>query len=661
MANGNIRTITCLLFLLLLPCTALAEFKGLLLLKDFSQFVVLDYGLSGQQAMPKGGGTTSSLSNNFAESYNAGVEYSILDQYIVNGHLKGALGLDQQLYSGSSSASSSGSRYSYDLDGMIFKISPTPANFSARSETSHLQNPFSKGYDVTTDSYTVGASFKHRMLGLRVGYSSTTSETSGTTTDTRMKSDQFMLRANNYYRNSKTDLQMFHSTFSMKPLSSSGTDKPNDISYSIIGNNVLLLPQSDSSFTTLVKYNERLNTSLTKNFSIGESFAWQLGKALTLGVGYENDFSSTLPVAGTETTEERSQGGTVSLSHQLYKSLSTHVKLQKNESTGDAGSTRLYGGSAGVSYNKKIFTADRLMLNYSQGFTVLERHLVSGVVTVLDEPLTVQMTATSQLQQPYVIPSSIIVSDQANPLDQYFEHTDYELVQNGAFTGFDFSMSPRLKEGQVLLIIYQYTVDANVNIRSDSQIGSAFITFQEKTYSVNGSFARTAQKNETGQDAITETSDSMSYTLGVTRNKDGKFTNIVYGNTNSEQLKSQYLEGTFRITRNFAEGSANAQIKDRHTWSASTSNNSSAKSQNNFSLNVGYNRYIFTNASLNSQAAYYRFAEANRQRNDVSFESGFRWSEGKLLVEAMGKVQYRNTNGGDASDEQLNLRITRYF
>src|SRR6185369_7813106 len=197
--------LTLISLLLLLPAAdALAEFKGLLLLGDLSQSLVLDYRFNGQKDMPRDRVTSTSYGNSFSESYHTGIEYSLLHPNVVNGHFKVGLGLDQQLYSSSnSSSSSSGSRYSYDLDGKIFKLSPTPANFAARSETSHVQNPFSKGYDVTTDSYSFGTALKNKIVEIRVSYGFSTSETSGTSTDTRLNSDQFTLNANNVYKNSR--------------------------------------------------------------------------------------------------------------------------------------------------------------------------------------------------------------------------------------------------------------------------------------------------------------------------------------------------------------------------------------------------------------------------------------------------------------------------
>ena len=668
MVSAKTPILVCLL-LLLLPCSATAAgYKGFLLLKDFSQFFVVDYGFNGQQSMPKQGGNNYSLNNNFAESYNAGIEYSLLSDYIVNGHLKISLGMDQQMYSGSSSyasssaGSGSGSRYSYDLDGLIFKLSPTPAYFSARSETQHLQNPFSKGYDVTTDVYSVGASFKHRILALNIGYSNSTEETSGTSSDTRTQSEQLVLRARNNVKNSKTDVQFFHSSFTMQPLSYNGTVRSSDTSYSVIGNNYLMLTQSGSSLDSTIRYREETSGRVTKDFSIGEGLSLQLGKALTLGIGYEYATNSTSAATDINSSDDKLQGGSVSLSHRLYNSLVTQLKVQGSKSDGSAGTTDLYGGSAGFTYTKKLYEADRLNINYSRGFSVMDRNLTTGVLTAFNEPLTAQLTATSQLQQPYVVEATVIVNDLANPLLRYTENSDYRLVKVGAYTGFDFAIiGSRIADGQKLQVTYSYRVDANENLRTSNHVGSAMITFQEGTYGFNGNFTLSNQTDESGSSALSDSRRSLSYTIGATRNKNNTFANIVYGKNESEELKNMYVEGTYRVTRNFEEATVNAQISDRNTWTEATTYNRTATSQNSFMLNADYSRNIFANALLNVRASYYRFSETGRERDDIAVESSFRWGEGKLLVEATGKVQYRYTDGDNALDEQLNLRITRYF
>src|SRR5512133_501264 len=185
MAFGKTTILLCLL--LVVPAdNALAKFKGLLLLGDLRQSIVLDYDYRGQELMPNKVNSSSSSQNRFSETYNAGIEYSILHPYVLNGNIKAGFGLDQQIYSSPSTiASSAVNKYSYDIDGMIFKISPTPGNFSIRSETLHIPVPFTPGYDVTTDSYALGASFKHKIIGLRIDYQNTTSETNGTTSDSR--------------------------------------------------------------------------------------------------------------------------------------------------------------------------------------------------------------------------------------------------------------------------------------------------------------------------------------------------------------------------------------------------------------------------------------------------------------------------------------------
>lgn len=648
----------CLL-LIFFARSAQAEFKGLLLLGDLKQSIVLDYIYTGQESMPKRANSTSSSSNRFSETYNAGMEYSILHPYIMDGHLKAGVGLEQQIYSSpTSSSSGGGSRYFYDIDGRIFKISPTPVTFSARSETMHILIPFTPGYDVTTDSYSVGASFKHKIIGFRIDYQNTTSETSGTSSDSKQAISMLMLNAGNDYKNSTTELQISHLTSELELLSGSGVTRSE--SNSILAKNLLFSSNRDKTLSSSIAYREEKQTGITKTFSWGEAFSWQLGKALNLGISYEDSSVTTTGVTAGTSTDTRQQIETIILSHQLYKSLSSRLKLQGRQNDRNIGRETEYSGSVNFYYTKKLSTADTLTLNYSEEYSVIKRNLSSGDLTAIDEPLTAQLNGNNLLQQPNVIISSIIVRDQVNSLIRY-DDRDFRIIRNGPFTGFDFSViGSRITDGTRLLVTYQYQVDASVNYRRSARGGGGAITFYDGTYQLYANIAQSSQEITSGQTGIFRPSSSMDYMLGATRNKNGIYANIVYVKSDSEQIKNQYIEGTLRLTRFFDGSSWNAQIRDRQTWYGATEFNA-PHSDNQLSISSDYARNIFSNAILTLRALYFRIVDYNRERNEISFESVYRWGGGKLFFEASGKVQYRDTDGDKALDNQVHLRVTRTF
>lgn len=657
------KTFIHLCLLLVLPTgTALAEFKGLLLPGDLRQSIVLDYGYSGQELMPKRANSSHSSQNRFSETYNAGMEYSILHPYVLNGHFKVGLGLDQEIYSSpTSSFTGTGNKYSYDLDGTIFKISPTPGNFSVRSETLHIAAPFTPGYDVTTDSFAVGASFRHKILGLRIDYQNTTSETSGTTRDSRQEISLLTMKADNVYKNSTTEVQINHLASSLEPLSSVDTGVTKNDSYTIIGKNTLISSQKDKALSSSMTYREEKQTATTKTFTLGESFSWQLGKALNLGVSYENGSVSTAAISDGTASETTQQIGTVSLTHLLYKSLSSRLKLLGRRNDRDVGRETEYAGSAYFFYTKKLSVADSLTLNYSQEYSVIDRNLTSGGLTAIDEPLTAQINGNNLLQQPNVVSSSIIVRDQATPLIRYDER-DYRIIKNGPFTGFDFSViGSRITEGKRLLVTYQYNVDASVNYRRSAHGGGGAITFHEGTYQLYTNLSQSSQETTSGQAGILRPGRSLDFLLGATWNKNETYSNILYVFSDSDQIKNQYIEATLRHTRYFDGSSINTQAKDRQTWYGVTSYNATAHTENQLSLSVDYARNVFSNAVLTLRGIYFRIADTNRTRNDVMLESIYRWGMGNLFLEASGKVHFLDNEGNKALDNQIHLRLTRTF
>ena len=579
------KTLILLCLLLALPARdALAQFKGLLLLGDLRQGVVLDYLYSGQESLPKTGKSLSSSQNRFTETYNAGIEYSILHPLVLNGHLKGSFGLDQEIFSSPSiSTSTSGNRYLYDLDGVFFKRTPTPVNFTARSEFRHVQRPFTPGYDINTESYTLGASLRNKILPLRIDYQNTSAETSGTSSDTRQENSLLALKADHSYKNSITELHVSHTISNLEPLSAVGARATENVAYTFVGKNTLVSPQKDKTLSTSLAYRGERQLSKTETFSLGESFLWQLGKALTVGATYENSSVSTSGVFGGGATDTTQQSGSLSLTHMLFKSLSTRLKLQGRVNDRTAGRETEYTGNANFFYTKKLSAADNLTLNYAEEYSVIDRHLTSGGLTAIDEPLTAQLNGNNLLQQPNVDSSTIIVRDQTNPLIRYDVNSDYRIIQIGAFTGFDFSViGSRITDGQRLLVTYQYNVDASVEYRRSAHGGGGAITFQEGTYQLYASVSQSTQEITSGQEGILRPTDSLDFALGATRNKNGNYANVVYVSSDSTQIQSQYIEGTFRLTRYFAESSLNAQAKDRQSWFGATSYNPVAYTENQF-------------------------------------------------------------------------------
>jgi hypothetical protein len=239
---------------------------------------------------------------------------------------------------------------------------------------------------------------------------------------------------------------------------------------------------------------------------------------------------------------------------------------------------------------------------------------------------------------------------------------DYRINHVGPFTGFDFSViGSRITDGQKLLVTYQYNVDASVNYSRSAHGGGGTITFFDGTYQVYANISQATQETASGQTAILLPSSSMDYSIGSTRNKNGTYTNLVYMKSDSDQVKTQYIEGTFSISRYFEESSVNAQAKDRQTWYGVTSYNSSAHTENQLSLSADYSRNVFSNGVLTLRTMYFRFVSAKREQNDVVLESMYRWGVGKFFLEANGKVQFRSSDGDKALDNQIHLRVTRSF
>lgn len=656
--------LTSILLILLPGNNALAAQKGLFLMENLTQSVNLSYQYN-RQDVSGGGSHTSASQNRFQEFYNFDIKYAIYNPRILNGRISAKARADQDFLSSNAapSSSSSGAGFQYYLDGLFLERGYTPIQFFSGSELTHVQNSFSPGYDLTVDSMGIGTSIRNRIVPITVEYRRYANETSGLSEDRTQTNDQVSVRAKHTVPSvSQTDLDLFRTNSRSEPKGGRGAvDTNRSAEASLI--NDLTWKDNRYSVRSALRFRDELHLGKTENFDWQESFSWRLGPALHLGLGYNNS-SSTFESSITNISASRtSNAGKIWLTHKLYRNLTSQLEVNARQADLTNGKEKEYSGTLSFNYVRSLPNNGSLNLRYSELLTVIDRDLTSGETLAPSEPLTVQLLGQNLLQQPNVVVDAIIVRD-ADPnirIIPYVRGVDYEIIQIGAFTGFNFSIAgSQITDGKNLLITYSFLVNPSIKYQTSSRKFGASLSLSGR-HIIYGDFARSEQELLSGRTDLLQLNSATNYTLGFSSEIGRLSFGIQNAYINSTLDKHSSYEGFVRYSHFFPQSTLLCQSRDRYTLYGVTAANRNERSENVFNVTVNYTKPLFRNAIAIASATYTNTRGGAIVRDDAELGVNFQWGYGKIYLTLAGKIYWRDLAGTTSLDNQASVQVARYF
>jgi len=159
--------------------------------------------------------------------------------------------------------------------------------------------------------------------------------------------------------------------------------------------------------------------------------------------------------------------GETGIEHELFESLKSHFDIHgRRVDYGDVVEDR-YGATGRLDYRKKT-PAGVFSAGYARTVDRVDRSGVSASDGIIDEPLVVEIATPSFLDHPEVVPSSIVVTDQAN-LVTFTEGFDYEVVRQGSRTGLRVLPGGLLADGDTVLVDYRIELDGSLRYFADDE------------------------------------------------------------------------------------------------------------------------------------------------------------------------------------------------
>lgn len=665
MKSGKIL-FTSLLLLTISVTDAWAAQKGLFLLGAMGQSVGLSYQF-GRQDVSSNGRHSSSMQNRFQENYNFDINYAVYNERILKGKIAAKARANQEFFyssrSGSSDSSSNG--LLYNVYGVFLERGYMPVKFFAGSELTFVQNSFSPGYNLATDSYGFGTAVRNKMFPLSIDYSRYTSETTGLPEDRIQTSDQVSLLAVHSVPSiSETELGLYGTKTRSELKADPAGDTDSRRSYRISLRNALSTRDGKYALQSSLQARDDFHNAKTGNLGWQEAFTWRLGKGLSLGLGYGSDYNSQESPIDNTTTTRTSNAGSLWLSHQLFQNLISRLDLAARRTDVADGSEREYTGRLGFAYTRTLPRDGRLTLSYDELRTVTDRSIASGEIEVIDEPMTAQTSigARNVLQQPNVIPTSIVVKDAEVLGLIYSAGPDYEVLPStGPVTELNFAiLGSLITEGRPLLVSYRFRVNPSIEYGTTGRTLGASVSLSGG-HRLTASYGHSSQELISGRAELLQLNDSNSYKVGYAWESEDILFGLDESYLDSTLDRHNVVEGYIRSTKRFPVGRLMWLMRDRYAIFWATQSNPRERRENVFTATANYSRPLFTNGNAAFSASFSDSRGGSVARDDAQLGVDFDWGYGKLFVKVAGRLDWRSLSGATALENQVSLEVKRYF
>ncbi|RMH22816.1 MAG: hypothetical protein D6696_02470, partial [Acidobacteria bacterium] len=193
--------------------------------------------------------------------------------------------------------------------------------------------------------------------------------------------------------------------------------------------------------------------------------------------------SRHLDTQGVETTF---YNGRFTVYHKLYESLESTLTLDAQKSTLADGEAESYEGRADVKYRKRLPANGRISARLTSTYGVGDNRFGETELPVAGERHTAQIGLPFRLEQPRVVPGSVVVTDLEGTLI-FVQGIDYDLVFAGEFVEITPLPEGQIQNNQQLRVDYRVRVprmlelstrSTHFDLRLDYRWIQPFVSFQ---------------------------------------------------------------------------------------------------------------------------------------------------------------------------------------
>ncbi|MBN1956892.1 MAG: hypothetical protein JXQ81_10860 [Desulfuromonadales bacterium] len=652
----------CVFFLPPSPAEA-ARKKVIFQLSNFRHWAQLEYDYSGKSDSSDGAEDRYSQDHELSETYHLDIDYAILDRDLANGGLAVEFGLDQTYENQSGGSGCSGSSIGftgeYQLDLIAFERRVTPITLMSSLTQERISAPFTESYDQTRQALAAAIALRNSFLPARLSYRYDTTETSGLSIDRIQDTEELAFSVSSSsadFSETRLDAETSRRSTELSGQSTvlNRTDSDEIELHNLLRWGSLSRKSSLNSRYRLVKDS---GTSERQTRTWDEDLKLQLGEALSseLSYGYRN--------VETPNQEQRQQSGEAALEHQLFDSLTTRLSYRVDQTDYLTGEERDWQAQAGWSYSKKLPRDSHLNMSYRYRYGVTDRNLVDQQLTVIDETFTVTVFLAGFLEQPDIIPESIVVYS-ADRSIIYTRDTEYRINVIGRRTELEI-IGGGIVAGDLLSIDYLYRVNNSIEYSTTGHAVSTSLSLFQQRYRVYGSFSTTDQTLTSGVVNVSPLTDQTYAQVGF----EGDFEVVSFGSSytyldstlSTDKTTEAFVNYLFRKNAR----SLNLRLTERYTTTRQNERTSGLtgdeEGRNSLSFNADYRRYLRRNMTLNLRGRVIDIRGQNRDQDDILLGMIFeaRWYKFELLLNA--DVTWKLYEDRTAREDNLGFRIRRYF
>lgn len=651
----------CLL-LSVVPDASAARRRVIFQLANLHQWAELEYdfnnsGYSGET-------DRGSQGHEFEEKYHLDIDYTILGRRLAYGGLELDLGLKQSFDKDSGvidrSDSASGFNVEYALNMQIFERATYPLVLNARRHQKRINEPFTQSYDLVTQQYSLGMSFKNNHLPTYLNYNYSETATSGLALDRTQKSDKFgistFLKMGGF---STTDLHV-ETGFRQSRIEGDALDSSTH-SYTMEANNML-------SWSALSQ-RQVLRSSFRKERETGsstlETEQWNERLRLRLGKGLETEFSHNYNYVETPRQFRREQKNEFWVEHHLFNSLVSRYQHNLAKTDFDTGVENSWSRQLSLSYTKRLPKDSRVRLAYSFTYGETDRDLVGRTIYIgpgNPEVAQIDVFFEVTLENTDVVPGSIVVRDSFGELPE----SAYDIDSFGRLTKIDFSGNAvGLVPGDEVTIEYEYNVNNSIKYSTTTNAMSGSLDLVNQLFRVYGNLSKSEQDLLSGEANVSSLIQQSYLQVGVESTLNEYTLGSSYSYLNSTISIEEYAEAFLKYRKEGKGQVFSLRLTERFNTVKQKDSLSGGHSEevdkNSVMLHMNYRRHLARNTTMTLKMFLADIRGDNIEQDEVSFglllES--RWY--KFLLRINADVSFEFYDDRNSHEEQLTISLRRYF
>ncbi|NTV50415.1 MAG: hypothetical protein HGB32_05845 [Geobacteraceae bacterium] len=651
---------TVVFTLLCSPALAAPAQFTLLNLEGLNQFVAVGYNFQ-DSLNDYETGKYSSSNHGFNESYSLMAGYSILHPRLLRGDVKLSLTSNQELASSTSQGNSSSSHnnITYSVSGVILNRKPYPVNFNVQSSTMTIRPPFSRAYNVDSESQSVSSGIQNRYLPLTFSYVNNESTSSGLDNDTRQSSTSASV---SLYHNSgnlsSTSINLSQATAEQTLLGTGITDNRKivtaEASNSLSWDNFRGLSRR---LDTKYVYSEQSGSYPGLQSNLASALGWQIGKSLNSRLGYNMNNSQSV------SNSSNRQNVNGALTHSYLKSLQTYAGGSYTKANYKDGTDVNTSWNAGANYIKKLPKDGQVGLTYGYIYSFQDRSRTE-INQNVDEQVTIQSPFSAPqiitLGQPNIDIDSIKFYLDAGYTTEWIKTLTNYTVIPGTTTLIHITEDPGVP---VLYLKYSYKLSPKIAYSTFGHLIGGRLSLLGDKHVLHSSYSWSDIQIISGVDPSSTIGGTTRFEAGLKSKLTPHTLSVNYIAEKSVYQDIRRVDTTWTHSMKVNNASLLSKAEDRYSWykDASSSSAGSQSWDNVFKFSTAYNRSFVKTVKGTLTLGYVNLLTSSYSSNKFSLALALAAKYGRTDITLDSNSNWSFSSSGSSRNQSLTINARRSF